>query len=398
MASVLRDPRNGRIRIKVYVEVDRDSGRKVYLFESLPADASEADVYEAEARLEARAALQRNAGVVLTLDGLVDWYVGEYGCCSLAASTAKAYRSKYMRHVSPLIGARDAAEVTAADVVKALADAVRGARLEPVSPATANAIRAVLNAAYRAAVRAGMLAVNPVDAVRRMRETRAVRPQAFGPDEVMAITEWASSAVTGGLPDDPTPDEFDDYIVKQAAMLALATGLRVGEVCALEARDLAPARHGGPTLSVAGTVSEAGGLHAKPPKSGKARVVAIDEGTYRQLADMRSAVCAAVGPTPYLFPTHRGRLRRPRTVSERFSGACSGMGLGPRRFHELRHTHATALLEGGASVQAVAERLGHSDPSVTMRAYAHVLPGVDRQAAERLARDLRGLAGGASHG
>jgi hypothetical protein len=43
------------------------------------------------------------------------------------------------------------------------------------------------------------------------------------------------------------------------------------------------------------------------------------------------------------------------------------------RLHDLRHLHATLLLLGGVPVHVVANRLGHSDPSVTLRVYAHVL-------------------------
>ena len=43
------------------------------------------------------------------------------------------------------------------------------------------------------------------------------------------------------------------------------------------------------------------------------------------------------------------------------------------RLHDLRHVHATHLLLAGVPVHVVAERLGHADPSITLRVYAHVL-------------------------
>ncbi len=43
------------------------------------------------------------------------------------------------------------------------------------------------------------------------------------------------------------------------------------------------------------------------------------------------------------------------------------------RLHDLRHLHATTLLRAGVPVHVVAARLGHADPAVTLRVYAHVL-------------------------
>ena len=59
-------------------------------------------------------------------------------------------------------------------------------------------------------------------------------------------------------------------------------------------------------------------------------------------------------------------------------------GVGHVRFHDLRHASATYLLQAGVPLQVVSERLGHSRTSTTSDVYAHVLPGMGRQAAEVL--------------
>jgi integrase len=51
----------------------------------------------------------------------------------------------------------------------------------------------------------------------------------------------------------------------------------------------------------------------------------------------------------------------------------NGVRLPAVRFHDLRHVHATLLLQAGVPVHVVAARLGHADPSMTLRVYAHVL-------------------------
>jgi integrase len=55
------------------------------------------------------------------------------------------------------------------------------------------------------------------------------------------------------------------------------------------------------------------------------------------------------------------------------------------RLHDLRHTLATHWLASGAPVKVVSERLGHASPVITMDTYQHVLPGMQRGWAERLA-------------
>ncbi len=56
------------------------------------------------------------------------------------------------------------------------------------------------------------------------------------------------------------------------------------------------------------------------------------------------------------------------------------------RLHDLRHTHATLLLKHGIPLKVVSERLGHSTPAFTMAVYQHVLPGMQRDAANTFAR------------
>jgi integrase len=59
-------------------------------------------------------------------------------------------------------------------------------------------------------------------------------------------------------------------------------------------------------------------------------------------------------------------------------------GLPVRKFHTLRHTHASILLSRGRSIKAVSERLGHSSPELTLRIYAHLMPGDGKETARVL--------------
>lgn len=86
------------------------------------------------------------------------------------------------------------------------------------------------------------------------------------------------------------------------------------------------------------------------------------------------------------------RPRSPAGAPTTTSSWCSpphgrGDDAGPPtiRLHDLRHTHATLLLKAGVPVKVVSERLGHANPMITLSTYAHVMPGMQRQAADTFA-------------
>ncbi|MDQ3514105.1 MAG: tyrosine-type recombinase/integrase, partial [Chloroflexota bacterium] len=72
------------------------------------------------------------------------------------------------------------------------------------------------------------------------------------------------------------------------------------------------------------------------------------------------------------------------SLATRFKKVIAAAGVPTIRFHDLRHTSATVMLSGGEHPKVVAERLGHSDVSITLNRYSHVTPDMQRQAADRL--------------
>ncbi len=70
-------------------------------------------------------------------------------------------------------------------------------------------------------------------------------------------------------------------------------------------------------------------------------------------------------------------------------------GLSQLTFHDLKHTAATLLVEEGVDIKTAQTRLGHADPSTTLRIYAQATAKADREAAQRIGERLR-PAGGAA--
>ena len=75
---------------------------------------------------------------------------------------------------------------------------------------------------------------------------------------------------------------------------------------------------------------------------------------------------------------------RPDSMSQKWRRFLESNNLPSIRFHDLRHSNATALIQAGVNPRVVQQRLGHSDVNITLNTYTHVLPEMDMEAAEKL--------------
>jgi integrase len=172
-----------------------------------------------------------------------------------------------------------------------------------------------------------------------------------------------------------TEAEAKDVLAKVAGTwldapvrLALHTGLRLAEVCALQWDDVDLERR---EITVRHAITQ--GSTMKAPKNGKTRHVPIDRPTV--------ALLRALPRGTWVFTGQRAEGNvRPSSLSHAFSVATG------RKFHDLRHTHASWLLRAGTDLMEVSQRLGHSDVTITGRVYAHYLPGRGHKAADTFAR------------
>lgn len=170
-----------------------------------------------------------------------------------------------------------------------------------------------------------------------------------------------------------------------SAWLALRTGMRVSEVCAVRPGEVF--RGAAKYIHVGGTVIEEKGK--KPwrrdvTKGRKCRNIAItdtDIETIDAFLALRAQFCGKL-PANAPIVTVGGSYLRPRSVSRAFTTFAGKVEMPEGfTFHDLRHTHATWLLTHGVDLKTVSERLGHADEATTLRIYAHVLPGRDAYAA-----------------
>ncbi|PFI66513.1 hypothetical protein CN918_04065 [Priestia megaterium] len=89
-----------------------------------------------------------------------------------------------------------------------------------------------------------------------------------------------------------------------------------------------------------------------------------------------------------VISTHKGTPMNQRSVSKDFYIVRDQLGLPKIRFHDLRHTHATLLLQLGENVKVISERLGHSNVNITLEVYAHAMPDMQKSAADNFSSAL----------
>lgn len=184
--------------------------------------------------------------------------------------------------------------------------------------------------------------------------------------------------------------EESDPVLSAAIMLAALTGCRRGELMGLRWSDVDRDRM---ALLVERSIKreeEGRKLRVGPTKTHQSRRISLDPVTLAVLdthlirakagAEDARVVLDEDGYVLSEDPTGRTPLA-PDTLTHRFSRLVLRLGLGPIRFHDLRHSVATNLLAAGYDLAIVAGRLGHRDPSITLRVYSHALEDRDKQAA-----------------
>jgi len=197
------------------------------------------------------------------------------------------------------------------------------------------------------------------------------------------------------LVDAPSPEEFEASIpsvehyfaILEAAreteheipvLLAGMCGLRRSEVFGLTWNDIEEA-----TLTVRqATVTAKKKLDNKKPKSKKSnRTISIPEDVL--------AVLSAKKSVGYVVSTN-GDVSPPGNYSHRFSNFLGKNNLPHIRFHDLRHFHATLMLEAGVALKHAQSRMGHSNISMTLH-YQHIRSKTDDAVINKIDEFLRGL-------
>lgn len=219
-----------------------------------------------------------------------------------------------------------------------------------MSGATVGHVMTVLRELCKTAVRHGILAKDPTEGIKitgcRAREMTILSPAEYR--RVLAAIEPGYQLLVRTL---------------------VSTGLRWGECIALRPDDITQDGGGQWSIRVRRTIAEVGGRQSERDYGKTARAmrsITIDADLAAELTAQNHAV--------HIFTAARGGRLQRSNFRRVWIKALDQAGVKGVRVHDLRHTHASWLVNNGANLVSVRDRLGHTDIKTTSR-YLHAIPG-----------------------
>lgn len=292
---------------------------------------------------------------------------------TLRITTLEAHDSSIRNHINPELGAIRLNQLMPIHIQKFYAKKLD----EGLSPSSVLRIHSVLSSSLGQAVKWQLIPKNPVNQVARPKKNNNT------------VKTW-------------TPDDVNHFLTYTkggylhiAYLLAIYTGMRRGEILGLRWEDC-DFEQG--TLSIRQTlVSSKKGLIFEDTKSIKSRrmIVVTDEVIEalkrhkRQQNKNKLLLGEAYQDHQLVVCTRKGTPMSPRNLNRHYSRMIKLTGVPKVRFHDLRHSHATIMLQLGEHPKVVSERLGHSGTNITMETYSHVLPSIQTNAAEKFSQALK---------
>ena len=281
----------------------------------------------------------------------------------LSPSTRRAYERMLRLYILPGVGRRPIGTITWMDVELFINKLTE----DGLSPKTIRHTVSVLALIFKTAMRGKVLTENP--ATQHAISIRRARPNILTMDQVHQLVAHT--------------DEW----FRPAVWLLVLAGLRTSELCGLRLCDLDSSRKTITITEVQMWVT--GELIVKGPKTESGhRTIPIPEWLVGELlgvaASRQTNDGVALGPADRFFVSRRGSPMTDNRVWKIIDRARRAAGLPPFRPYDLRHSHASLLIELGAHPKAISERMGHSEIGVTMNVYGHLFEGAQQRLTDQL--------------
>ncbi len=333
--------------------------------------------------LEARDRGINLAPAKLTVTELMTRFIERCRTDDRAATTLETYEQKSKLYIVPILGGISLAKLRPTHIAEWIA-ALRtsgGEDRRALSPKTVRNVYGLLHGALAWALDLELVGRNVCDteAARPPRPSRSPA-KALGDDEIARLLMAANATRWGPF-----------------VTLALATGARRGELCALSWSDV---DFEAETVTIARSLSQTKDhVELKGTKTGSVRRLSLSrlalDALQRQLAMQEQDKVRALGrysdEGAVFAPALGGRIT-PMSATKAFVRLAKAARISTTRLHDTRHTAATHLLVGGTDVRTTAGVLGHATANVTLSIYAHLVGDAQRAAIEGLGARLERIA------
>jgi len=299
---------------------------------------------------------------------------------SVSSTTYERYKQLCDKHLKPTIG-----NIALNKRISQLySDAIESGRIDGkggLSKQTVLHMHRVLKRALSQAVKWGLLSRNPCDAVDNIPKPSKKERLTFTTEETLSLLE-----------------QLEGNRLQLPVLLAVTTGMRRGEILGLRWKDIDLDKKRFYIRQIVIETRE-NGIEVKQPKTdASSRTIALPQIAIEAIKKYRveqAELCLQLGkgltPESMLFDEYSG-LNIPNRITVNFRSFIKSHGFKHVTFHDLRHTHATHLLEQNIHPKIVSERLGHSTIALTMNTYSHVMPTMQEEAANKV-DDMLGNSG-----
>lgn len=279
----------------------------------------------------------------------------------IKVSTANKYRNILCLYLNPFLGETPITQITQNDIEKCCRELLvsGGTKKTGLSPKTVSDALSVIRSVLRFAVRNGNKTQCDGNEVQIKQARKELRILSKGEQEI--LYQYLHS--------NPTPCNV-------GILISLCTGLRIGEVCALQWDDISLSEQ---TIRVHHTMQRVQ-THSEEncktkvilstPKSACSnRIIPITDDLVTVLHQHKSSVDG------FVLTNSKSLFIEPRTLQNHFNRVLKSTNIAPANFHALRHTFATRCVEVGFDTKSLSEILGHATVNITMNRYVH--PSLD---------------------
>lgn len=327
---------------------------------------------------------QRETGYGVSLNKLnvreyFNKWLREYAKQNLSPTTYDGYKMIVRKHIIPALGALKIEEVKPLHIVEYQNRKLRTGRKDGkkggLSKKTVLQHHRVLNKAFKQAVMWRLLSHNPMEAV------SAPRPKQ---PEINFLTRNEIDELLKLAEKD---DKWSYYFI----YLAVNTGMRRGELLGLTWDHIDFKKQ---TIHVKQNLvrSREEGVIIKSPKNRSSkRVIKIEKDDTKILIELKKIQNENKllfggdykNKHNLVFAKENGEMLYPNTATKRFSALVKKLNFENVRLHDLRHSHATLMLQAGVHPKVVQERLGHATITTTLNTYSHVIPTLQEESVKK---------------